>query len=204
MSDLGDLVNRSTSFAESWERGYTWTLTTRLGQALEHAEALFGPRDRSWTLLGIEFAASGPAVWYPNRERGYVVIQLQPTAADDAVLGCWQLAHEAVHLLSPVISATFLEEGLATFFQDRFLKSHLPREQAERDFPLTPDYAQARDLVTRLVEVAGNEDLAFARLREARGSGASFTDIAEHHLPRLFPGLDPAIAATLAATFPRR
>ena len=35
--------------------GYTWTLASRLGEMLHMAEELFGPRDCSYTILGIEF-----------------------------------------------------------------------------------------------------------------------------------------------------
>lgn len=35
--------------------GCTWTLSSRLGQMLREAEEQFGERDKSYTILGIEF-----------------------------------------------------------------------------------------------------------------------------------------------------
>ena len=40
--------------------GYTWTLASRLGEMLHMAEELFGPRDCSYTILGIEFGPDNP------------------------------------------------------------------------------------------------------------------------------------------------
>jgi hypothetical protein len=40
--------------------GYTWTLASRLGEMISEIEAQFGKRDRSWTILGIEFCDTGP------------------------------------------------------------------------------------------------------------------------------------------------
>ena len=37
------------------DNGYTWTLASLLGDMLHIAEELFGPRDLSYTILGIEF-----------------------------------------------------------------------------------------------------------------------------------------------------
>jgi len=55
--------------------GYTWTLASRLGGMLRDAEDKFGERDRSYTILSIEFCGDFPQVWYPANCR-QVVIQL--------------------------------------------------------------------------------------------------------------------------------
>lgn len=41
-------------YAQESSNGYSWTLTTVLGECLLMAEALFGPRDQRYTLLGID------------------------------------------------------------------------------------------------------------------------------------------------------
>ena len=51
------------------EKGFLWTLTTRLGKLLFDAEQQFGPRDPSWTILGIEFGL-GTIRWFGFRGRG--------------------------------------------------------------------------------------------------------------------------------------
>ena len=55
--------------------GYTWTLASRLGEMLHMAEELFGPRDCSYTILGIEFGPDNPRIWYPGNRR-HIIIQL--------------------------------------------------------------------------------------------------------------------------------
>ena len=49
-------IERNLLFAERLSEGcgYTWTLASRLGDMLHMAEELFGPRDPSYTVLGIE------------------------------------------------------------------------------------------------------------------------------------------------------
>ena len=98
--------------------GYTFTLASRLGDMLHFAQELFGPRDMSFTLLGIEFEANGPQTWYPVPERKNIIIQLSLEALYDARRAVFQLSHECVHLLSPSWPgpANLLEEGLASRF----------------------------------------------------------------------------------------
>jgi len=79
---------------------YAYTLTTMLGDFLDDLEARYGSRDRSYTLLGMEFCQDGPMIWYPHTRKDVVVmlsigVALYPNNA------IFELAHEAVHLLSP-------------------------------------------------------------------------------------------------------
>ena len=48
------------SQALSDNSGYTWTLASRLGEMLHKAEELFGERDCSYTILGMEFGPCTP------------------------------------------------------------------------------------------------------------------------------------------------
>jgi hypothetical protein len=53
--------------ANKFEGGFGWTLTSRLGDTLKLAESVYGKRDESWTILGVEFSSSGPPqLWYPG------------------------------------------------------------------------------------------------------------------------------------------
>lgn len=99
--------------------GSSWTLTSRLGHLLETAENSFGPRDRAFTPIGIEFGGDRPTTWFPgNADR--VSIRLSMAAANSPSQAYYQLAHEVIHLLAPragKIACNF-EEGLATTFSD--------------------------------------------------------------------------------------
>ena len=103
----------------------TWTLTTRLGQMLHIAEELFGKRDYSYTPIGVEFYdGENPMVWYPGNCK-HVAIRLKASAENDGRQALYQLAHETVHLLSPTggENANNLEEGVATWFSNHYIKS---------------------------------------------------------------------------------
>jgi hypothetical protein len=101
---------------------FTWTLVSQFGRMIEEVEALFGPRNRDYTILGIEFSGSIPQIWFPFDCR-HIAIQLGEPSMKDAKRARFQLAHETVHLLDPVVagSATVLEEGLATYYQLKYI-----------------------------------------------------------------------------------
>lgn len=121
------------SAAELWQTrslpsndGYTWTLTSRIGNMLKEAEAMFGERDKEWTILGVEVCmdqGATPQNWYPGSpERKDIIFQITP--AEDLQHACYQLAHEVLHSLSPHVgkTATVLEEGVATWFARWYVK----------------------------------------------------------------------------------
>lgn len=59
------------------KNGFTWTVASKLGDTLYCAEQYFGERDKTYTILGIEFILRGnPQVWYPEN-CGNIVIQLK-------------------------------------------------------------------------------------------------------------------------------
>lgn len=106
-------------FCEKIPGGNSWTLVSILGDFLNILENKYGPRDKSWTILGIEFHDSeSPSIWYPFDKM--VAISLANTALNNTNQAIFQLAHEAVHLLSPngQRHALVIEEGLATLFSE--------------------------------------------------------------------------------------
>ena len=109
--------------------GYTWTLASRLGHMIAEAERQYGPRDPSYTIVGVEFEETGPRIWYPG-DRRHVVVQLGTSCLDHPDRAMYQLAHEALHLLFPTggSNANNLEEGLATHFQLAYMKEHLEQD----------------------------------------------------------------------------
>ena len=98
-----------------------WTLASRLGDMLTKAEKRFGPRDMSYTFLGIEFAGNIPMIRY-HGEGKQIIIQLSLDALVDLPRACYQLGHECIHLLAPTgkQNAINLEEGLATLFGEDY------------------------------------------------------------------------------------
>ena len=96
----------------------SFTLTTRLGEMLRMAEERYGQRDCEFTLLGIEFWPGVPHLWFPGpSDCKHIAIRIGIDAIYDPIKAHFQLAHECIHLLSPVIGmASLLEEGLAVTF----------------------------------------------------------------------------------------
>ncbi|MEE4140943.1 hypothetical protein [Pseudomonas viridiflava] len=149
--------------------GYTWTLVTRLGDMLQQAINLYGPRDMSWTILGVEFVLDGPRIWYPESRKD-VVVQLGRLALNDTVQACYQLAHESIHLLAPFGSslAPALEEGLATVFSEDYVKAKFGVIYT----PETPSYQAAASLVRHLLSA---DPKAIKKLREVELSFMKMT-----------------------------
>ena len=105
---------------------HSLTLASHLGHMLEMAEQKFGPRDKSYTILGFEFRAGLPQILFPGNGKN-VIVQLDSANLNDQNLPLLQMAHECVHLLSPVLPAnvSVLEEGLATYFSKEYMASHV-------------------------------------------------------------------------------
>ena len=136
------------------------TLTEWASQFLVDIECLFGPRDRTFTLLGIDIdrtAQGRPHLWFPDsgipvgdpdQRSRHIVIRLGLGALNESVRARWQLAHECVHLLDPWCETidgrptNFLEEGLATWYQN----SEVPKAVCHEGL-----YAIAERLVTPLI-----------------------------------------------------
>lgn len=113
--------------------GYVYTLTSRISEMLVEVEKLFGARDMSWSILGAEINMDGdtPQNWYPGGAvRKHIVFQLVPPADRDVIVACYQLAHEVVHSLAPLIDkpANVLEEGLATWYSREYIKKNFCRD----------------------------------------------------------------------------
>jgi len=178
--------------------GYTWTLTTRLGQILHLAEERFGERDSSYTLLGIEFVADGPRIWYPGN-CGHIAIQLSLDALNDEILACHQLAHEVIHLLSPTGTSytTMLEEGLATYYARLYLQEYFGCSDDFLDILASdaPKYESACSLVRALLDI---DDQAIKKLRAVQ---PSLSMIDRESIMSRYPTLRTDIGHLLAASF---
>ena len=189
-------VNRNLVVAdELLERsGFTWTLASVLGSLLALAEERFGPRDSDYCLLGIEFAATGPQVWYPGN-RKHIVIQLSLNSLTNVHSALYELSHECVHLLSPTgtKSANVLEEGLATLFSV---------EQMEKYYGVgwwsekrNHAYFEAAAKVGELLALDNNVIL------QLRQEEATISSITSEMILRYCPAVSLELAERLSAKF---
>ena len=172
---------------------------------LADIERRFGPRDSSFTLLGIDIdrtPAKRPHLWYPDsgippddaegRSR-HVVVRLSQAALGDPDRARWQLAHECLHLLDPWNAradgrpANWLEEGLAAWYQN----SRVPEAKWHED-----SYALAEDLVRPLVD-----DLAHAVRRIRTERRIRISAIAPGVLREFCPGLSDDMLWKLCEPF---
>ena len=105
------------------DRSYEQTLMQELGRIFKEAELQFGPRDASYQL-------SVPRITECASSRTYIIRPLRMTRiylSRDSRTKPWiaslELAHEAIHILSPGSfgkGPTILEEGLAEYFAQRY------------------------------------------------------------------------------------
>ena len=190
-------IEKNLLFAErmSDDRGYTWTLASRLSNMLHMAEELFGPRDYSYTLLGIEFGPDNPRIWYPGNRR-HIIIQLSLLAATSMSQACYQMAHETIHLLAPSggRNANNFEEGVACYFAAYYMKRKLNQLPLN---PGLPSYERALALIKPCLD----EDIyCVRRLRENQ---PSFLDMSKEEISKEFPKLTSEDVNFLMSPFER-
>ncbi len=183
------------------------TLTEWASQFLADIEHLFGPRDRSFTLVGIDIdrtPGNSPRVWFPDsgiapgdveKRSKHIIIRLGPNALNDPVCARWRLAHECVHLIDPWCpkiegrTTNVLEEGLATWFQN----DRVP-DAACHEGP----YATAEKLVEPLMP-----EMAEAVNRNRREYKIRIGEMTPDGLFANCPGMDRDIYQKLCETFKR-
>jgi len=174
------------------EGTYTFTLASRLGQMLEMAEQRFGPRDKSYTILGFEFRAGLPQIWFPG-SRKRVIVQLDFSSMNDPNLPLFQMAHQSVHLLTPVlpVHASVLEEGLATYFSKEYMAAHIGGVWLTGD----QKYDRAEVLARKLLLF--NAD-AVKALRELV---SVISEATAQNILKICPSLSSQLAEQLVVTF---
>jgi len=203
-------MNVSLLKAREIPNGYTWTLASRLGEMLNLAEEMFGPRNKDFTILGFEFMDTGPRIWYPNNN-GNIVIQLTPEALNSETIALYQLAHECIHLLSPSggAYANVLEEGVAVYFSWLYLRKvlqvdgRLITDEAhyltaglivEKALRLKPDfYKEARIVRPRIWEINDSDIIDLCSelsLEEARILATPFSQFIKSGFTKTTDSLD--------------
>jgi len=141
--------------------GNSWTITSKLGDILLQAENRYGYRDKSYTILGVEFTTDdNPQVWYPQN-CNHIIIQITTTCLADMNQAVFQVAHEVIHCLSPSggRNANVLEEGLACYFSIEYTKMNGHGIQSYG----RPSYQEALTLVEQLLAI-DKESIKKARL----------------------------------------
>ena len=151
------------------------TLSGYASRFIADMECLFGPRDRSFTLIGIVIdrtPGNVPQLWFPDSgippgdaegRSKHVVVRLSRNALTDPARARWQLAHECVHLLNPwnkrvdARQTNMLEEGLAAWYQNK----SVPEAEFHEGL-----YAVAEELVRPLMDEL---PYAIKRIRQERG-----------------------------------
>jgi len=123
MEDLLAIEAETKFLLTASDRSYEEKLLQELLRIFKEAELLFGPRDASFQLAApriTECTTSRSFVFRPLR---MARIYLSRDSRTKPSLASLELAHEAVHVLSPVTfgaGLTILEEGLAEWFGQRY------------------------------------------------------------------------------------
>ena len=131
--------------------GFSWTITSKLGHILRTAEEKYGPRDYTYTILGVEFNQDGhPRIWYPEDCKN-VVIQISMDCINNLNRAVFQVAHEAIHCLCPTgrNTANVLEEGLADLFSIEYTLANGNGVWTASD----QKYTDASELVKQLLSI---------------------------------------------------
>jgi hypothetical protein len=120
MENLLAIEAEAKVFLSVSDHSHEQTLMQELMRILKEAELLFGPRDTSYQLSIprlTECTSSRSFIFRPLR---MTRVYLSREARTKPWIASLELAHEAVHLLSPGWAPTVLEEGLAEWFAQRY------------------------------------------------------------------------------------
>ena len=181
---------------------WTWTLPSCLSDMLYLAEDLFGPRDSSYTPLGIEFAAGGPYVFFPGetkQNRKHITIRLSLEAAIDTLRAYYQLAHETVHLLAPVRGNTNnFEEGVATYFSTYYMEKKM--NQPLDYWKPTNEEQSYKEALKKVTPLLDNDKYC---IRQLRSEQPEFTKMTEEQISSAFPNLSAEDIKFLLSEFKR-
>ncbi len=163
-----------------------WRLQNEL---LLLVEGLLGPRDGTKQIYQPVFQENGPNLRNtPNLDGAFA--ELSPNAGGYWPTAVFELAHETVHLLNPIVNYTnWLEEGVAVAFS----LHALVRYGLAQQLPTLPTYAQALKLVQ---ELPGG---AFAAPGSARLAAGALNAVTSGHLQAAAPTHPPQKVALLVS-----
>ena len=124
MEELLALEAETKFLLAASDRSYEETLMRELLRIFKEAELLFGPRDTSFQLSTPRITECATSRSYIFRPLRMTRIYLSRNSRTKPWLASVELAHEAIHVLSPIAfgsAITILEEGLAEWFAQRYV-----------------------------------------------------------------------------------
>ena len=204
--DIQKTICSKNLIANKWEHGYTWTITSRLGQALNIVQTKYGKRNQDWTILGIEFSTKKqPQIWYPGSFEGRkdVIIQLTKSTSCNIKQALFQVSHEVVHLLSPngkQNKTSVLEEGIATYFSIYYL-NFIGFNLDPSQYINLDKYKKAYEAVNNLYELYQDTDIRIQNLRKDNNQSLSENNLSVNLIKKHFPNINIEIARYLASNF---
>ena len=179
---------------------FKWTLTSRLGQALEMAEERYGQRDLTWTLLGVEiYDKMAPQTWYLNQDRGQkqIIVRLGGLNTWSEKSALYALSHEVIHVLSPVAhqnDVTVFEEGLAVYYSIQYLKAV--------DMPVNPEAyikkGKKKAAYHLVCQLYSRYDTADEKIKWLRMNTGGLSTITAEQFKTAFPGFEEGFYSLLA------
>lgn len=99
-----------------------------LEECVRAAEDLLGPRDEQWDVPGLRVRTDGKTGPYTDTSSFPRLLVFLPQAClfkKGLTEARWHVAHESIHVLDPHSNPTnYLEEGLATWFQNDRVKEY--------------------------------------------------------------------------------
>lgn len=163
-----------------------------LALAIENATKKIGMPTHLRKILPVKYRNGGPDCTYPD------VHSLQVTIGNPCKVeeyrAYYQLAHEAIHTLSPVdkCDVSILEEGAATMLSHKFLAQH-----TEENWPSSGDdkYDEAWKKVEELIAIDPD---ALAKIYTAY---KTLSHITTNDILRAVPNAPHYLADVLAAKF---
>lgn len=170
-----------------------WELQQNL---LHRAEGLLGSRDMTKIIYQPQFGEIPPGVINSASGDG-AWAQLSPVAAESWTVSTFELAHETVHLLNPVVGHTIIfEEGVAVDFSLQMsLQFFGGLEVAIQDHGLTAQYREAWDLVR------GLEGNVLTNAKAIRQQAGTLGNITIDTLRSFFPKHDDARLVRMCERF---
>lgn len=176
------------------------SLSNRLGQSLQLAEKLFGPRNPFYTILGVDFSTiDHPSQIYVGTDHRQVIVLLTQKSAQDEMNALYTLGHETFHLLSPGATiGTFLEEGLAVFLSECFMASI--NQPFSRDRIGDGTYLEAYDDVCALLRCCRDMKERITEFRIEPGF-RQITSMTDEEFQQLFPLAPHQLRARLLRKF---
>lgn len=158
-------------------------------ELLHEAETLYGKRNADFIIDGVEITSNNqPDIYFPYNDNR-VIIRITEICRNNKDFATFQIAHEVIHCLYPnlVEDVTYLEEGLATFFQTQV--SNIQIESG------ATKYITARELASKLLEFDNNI------IKAAREVEPNISKISKDLLAKFYSGDDEELLDRITAPF---